>query len=86
MDYYWMKRNRAVMNTEGRSAYTKAQEHHQPPASYGVLEYLAYVYYIPFFMTGPVVTFNAFIAQVLTSFMSHKIERHYVGEESAAYV
>lgn len=42
----------------------KEKENHQPAEEYNLLNFLAYTYYLPFFMAGPVVTFNAFIAQV----------------------
>jgi len=63
-DYYWKIKNRPVPDLKNRSAYTIAQESHLPLSNYGLLEYYAYLYYIPLFIAGPVATFNAFVAQV----------------------
>jgi D-alanyl-lipoteichoic acid acyltransferase DltB (MBOAT superfamily) len=51
-------------NLKNRSAYTQAEETHHSPEDYGIAQFFAYTYYLPLFLAGPVVTFNAFLAQV----------------------
>lgn len=64
MDYYWMCRKNPIREYKNQSEYSKAQETHRPEEDYGLLQYFAYNYYVPLFLAGPVITFNAFIAQV----------------------
>ncbi|EAL63159.1 membrane bound O-acyl transferase family protein [Dictyostelium discoideum AX4] len=63
-DYYWAKSKRPVVDLKGKSAYFIAQERHQPMEHYSFSHFLAYIFYIPLYIAGPITTFNAFTAQV----------------------
>eukprot|EP01112_Ceratiomyxa_fruticulosa_P012411 TRINITY_DN3433_c0_g1_i1.p1 TRINITY_DN3433_c0_g1~~TRINITY_DN3433_c0_g1_i1.p1 ORF type:complete len:575 (+),score=83.20 TRINITY_DN3433_c0_g1_i1:1591-3315(+) len=64
MDYHWMLLDRPVPSLKNRTAYFIAQEKHHPKSSYGLSNFLAYVFYVPLYIAGPIVSFNAFTAQV----------------------
>jgi len=66
MDYYWKLQNRPVVSLKGRTAYFIAQEQHLNKTQYDLSHFLAYVFYLPLYIAGPIISFNAFIAQVYT--------------------
>lgn len=65
MDYYWMLKKKHIhQDINTLSEYRKSQEIHHLPHYYNLLEYFAFIYYIPLFIAGPIITFNSFISQV----------------------
>jgi len=67
MDYYWMINQKPYPdNMKTRSQYAQLEITHQPSHNYGILQYFAYIYYVPLFLAGPVISFNAWMAQVIT--------------------
>ncbi|EGC31081.1 hypothetical protein DICPUDRAFT_157122 [Dictyostelium purpureum] len=70
-DYYWMRTKRPVPETKGRNAYFIAQERHGPLDHYSLSHFIAYIFYIPLYIAGPIVTFNAFVAQVYNPQKTH---------------
>jgi D-alanyl-lipoteichoic acid acyltransferase DltB (MBOAT superfamily) len=73
MDYYWMSKNRPVVSLKGRTAYFIAQEQHLPKSQYGLLHFLAYIFYPPLYIAGPIVSYNAFTHQVYTPQTTYSI-------------
>lgn len=63
-DYHWMRIKKPVMDLKGKNAYFIAQEKHQPVENYSLAHFLAYIFYIPLYIAGPIASFNAFVAQV----------------------
>ena len=64
VDYNWACRGtppnpRAL----AKSVLERQQEEHRPRAEYGLADYLVYAFYVPLYLGGPVVTYNAFAAQ-----------------------
>ena len=65
VDYNWARRNRPVnQRVAAKSVLERQQEEPRPLREYeSVLHFLAYAFYVPLYMGGPVVTYNAFAAQ-----------------------
>jgi membrane-bound O-acyltransferase GUP1_2 len=69
-DFVWMKRQRKLqidVNSGRFNALMVAQEEHRPSQDYSLSGYFAYTYYLPLFIAGPILSFNAFSAQVRQS-------------------
>ncbi|GAM17403.1 hypothetical protein SAMD00019534_005780 [Acytostelium subglobosum LB1] len=65
MDYYWMMMKRPVVDTKDKDDYFVLQETHLAHEhQYDITHYLAYIFYIPLYIAGPIITFNAFVGQV----------------------
>eukprot|EP01105_Mastigella_eilhardi_P013655 TRINITY_DN3109_c0_g1_i2.p1 TRINITY_DN3109_c0_g1~~TRINITY_DN3109_c0_g1_i2.p1 ORF type:complete len:489 (+),score=105.54 TRINITY_DN3109_c0_g1_i2:28-1467(+) len=64
MDYHRMLSNQhGNERIAARSEYFRAQETERPASDYNLLLYIAYVFYPPLYIAGPLVSFNAFAAQ-----------------------
>lgn len=48
----------------GGECYDKRTEQNLPLAQYNFIAYFCYVFYIPLYLTGPTMTYNAFVSQV----------------------
>ena len=66
MDLHWKRCETAPAATAGRPPLFRAQETPLDADAYTAPFFFAYLFYIPLFIAGPVVTFNAFVAQFAT--------------------
>eukprot|EP01132_Coremiostelium_polycephalum_P009730 gene9730-11949_t len=74
-DYHWMKIKRPVVDLKNREPYFIHQEKHQPQENYSFWHFLAYIFYIPLYIAGPITTFNAFISQVYNPQKTYSISQ-----------
>ncbi|KAI8057108.1 glycerol transporter [Syncephalis plumigaleata] len=59
MDYYWCCQNKEQTDNERARIQSPRKAH-----EYNYSNYLAYLFYIPLFLAGPIITFNNFVAQM----------------------
>eukprot|EP01133_Synstelium_polycarpum_P004295 gene4295-5016_t len=66
LDYHWMRMKRPVIELKGKNALMIVQERHLPEERYDFSHFIAYIFYIPLYIAGPISTYNSFMAQVYT--------------------
>jgi len=66
MDKHWAFRQVPPSTQADSLSYRQRQETHQPLKNYNALTYYAYLLYTPLFLTGPTISFNAWISQIYT--------------------
>lgn len=62
LDYYWMLTKPFPLKHD--LSYRSRQEIHQHPADYNFLVFFGYMFYQPTWITGPTVTYNAYVSQL----------------------
>jgi D-alanyl-lipoteichoic acid acyltransferase DltB (MBOAT superfamily) len=76
MDYYWMTTARPVTikNPKEKDPYFLAQERHLPRGQYDWWHYFAYIFYVPLYIAGPIISFNAWCCQMYNGPQSTDME------------
>ena len=72
MDYYWMLNenhgdHQKIMDESTPDGLRTDKERvklSRYPSDYSFLHYLAYIFYLPLFLAGPIITFNDFMSQI----------------------
>lgn len=52
-------------------SYERRMDTSLPASSYSFVAYFAYLFYVPLYLTGPIITFNAFRSQIDTPQRTH---------------
>ncbi|KAJ5072115.1 protein-cysteine n-palmitoyltransferase rasp [Anaeramoeba ignava] len=63
-DYHWAETKRKVIDLTDRSSYFKRQERHLPIECYTFEGFIAYIFYVPLYIAGPITTYNAFYSHI----------------------
>jgi len=74
LDYYWMRNNRPISQHKKTELFIR-QETHAPAGSFTLLHFLGYYLYIPLYLAGPVLNYNAWISQVRQPQRTHSLRR-----------
>lgn len=66
LDYHWALNGKAGHKLKQRAkiTYRERVENYQPLETYNLFNYYSYLAYPPLFLTGPILTFNAYISQI----------------------
>jgi len=54
--------------------YNLRAEVHQPMSDYNLLYYYSYCLYIPLYIAGPIITYNAFVSQIKSKFLDMTLQ------------
>ena len=65
---------------KGGGPYSWREKTARPPSDYNVMAYVAFLFYIPLMLTGPIMPFNAFVSYV------HKEQKTFSARGMAVYI